>query len=89
MDRVVDRGDVNLPYDCENRGIEWNKYCTRLIDCARSSEESNVWMIYAETGRLCDEHVMQAGISGIFSKEGEDVLPHVFGGRLDDYEDGP
>lgn len=87
MEGEVQRGAINVTYDCDDRVAVWKKYSTSRLKCVRATDASNIWMIYSGIGQLCDEHIMQGGLSGIVTKEGDQILPLLFRGRVADYAD--
>lgn len=58
-----------------------------MLKCVRATDASNIWMMYAGTVQLCDEHIMQSGLSGIVTKDGDQIFQLIFGGRVVDYAD--
>lgn len=44
-------------------------YGDNLLKSSRRMDESRLWMTFKRPGSMCDEHLMQYGLSGIEQKD--------------------
>lgn len=70
----------------EDSELTLSKYGRQLVQNCRRSDDSGMWMKYSEAGALCDEHLMNAGMSCITHVEGNRCLSVALGKWLVGYE---